>query len=148
MVENSDVLASPDQQNIKKLVQSALRRRRTAIVYAIARKLLTVFESSAPTMDTGTPAKGMVWKRIESLSQLRAQVGGRFQNLKQKWVAAGFPLREHRGDRKAEAQLDYDGWIELASWIGKQGYEVRLAPEDEQYLFEVRELEEPTREQS
>ena len=78
------------------------------------------------------------WQPIASLSQLRALVGGRFQNLKARWLTAGLPLRAHRGDREEEAQVDHDGWLELSIWINKQGYETRLSDEREEGLFQVR----------
>ena len=79
------------------------------------------------------------WTGIESLSRLRSVVGGRFQNIKKKWTDAGFPLREHRGDKWQEYTLDKDGWVELACWIAKQGFEARLTPESREFLFELRQ---------
>jgi hypothetical protein len=67
-------------------------------------------------------------------------VGGRFQNIKKKWVEAGLPLREHRGDRWKEFDLNKDGWLELVAWIGKQGFEARLTPESEEFIFQLRPL--------
>jgi len=81
------------------------------------------------------------WIAIESLSSLRNLVGGRFHNLKEKWIEAGFPLREHRGDKAGEVEVKKQGWIELTNWILKQGYEARLAPDREDCLFELRPLE-------
>lgn len=122
----------------KELVRAALQRRRQAIVYGLAEHFFArlEFQKSAPT--PSEVENGETWVGIESLSQLRSVVGGRFQNLKQKWVAAGLPLREHRGDRKGEATIDEDGWLALSVWINKQGYEARLVNDNENYLFEVR----------
>lgn len=80
------------------------------------------------------------WQPVESLSRLRALVGGRFQNLKARWLDAGFPLREHRGDKDDEYQLDEAGWLALTRWVAKQGYEARLAPEKEGVVFELRKI--------
>lgn len=79
------------------------------------------------------------WIEIESLSRLRGVVGGRFQNLKNRWVAAGFPLRAHRGDKSADYELNSEGWVELSNWILKQGFEARLTPEKPEVIFELRE---------
>lgn len=78
------------------------------------------------------------WVAIESLSALRAVVGGRFQQLKERWVEAGFPLREHRGDRQQSAEFNEAGWVELSRWIVKQGFEVRRAQEGEEFFFKIR----------
>ena len=48
-------------------------------------------------------------------------------------------MREHRGDSGGEYQLNQEAWIELSNWIYKQGYEVRLTPDREDCLFELRE---------
>ena len=85
---------------VRALVRSAMLRRRQAITFAVARRFAECFHSSALTVTDSPSQNESGWLRIESLSQLRATVGGRFQNLKQKWVEAGFPLREHRGDRE------------------------------------------------
>lgn len=131
---------SPDEaERVVTLVKRAMDRRRQALVHELARVWYrwmreqgsTGAESPRPTDDNG-------WTRVESLSQLRALVGGRFQNLKEKWVAAGFPLREHRGDRSGQKVLDYDGWVALALWVQRQGFEVRLATESDAWLFEIR----------
>lgn len=80
------------------------------------------------------------WTGIESLSRLRSVVGGRFQNLKKRWVNAGLPLKEHRGDQNLEYTLEEEGWVELTNWILKQGYEARLTDIQTGYLFELRPL--------
>lgn len=122
------------------LVTKALARRRQAILYALANRIYEVISTRSEPLGSVLSMGETGWTRIESLSQLRAAVGGRFQNLKQKWITAGLPLREHRGDRKLEANISYEGWIELSGWISKQGFEVRLAGEGENFLFEVRRL--------
>lgn len=132
---------SIDSDKIVKLVERAMEHRRQAIVYECARlwhKWMQSHEPS-PRREAGT-ARDLPWTHIESLSQLRAKVGGRFQNLKEKWVASGFPLREHRGDRSGQKSVDYDGWVALALWIQRQGFEVRLAADADPWLFELREL--------
>jgi hypothetical protein len=81
---------------------------------------------------------GDEWVKITSLSQLRALVGGRFQQLKDRWVAAGFPLREHRGDRSKGATVDEAAWLDLAVWISRQGFEARRDASLSDELFAVR----------
>ena len=126
------------QSALQRTMQSALRLRRQAIVFSVAREMYSIFQEIGiqfPAVD-GLRAQG--WSRIESLSRLRAIVGGRFKNLKEKWVGAGFPLREHRGDREERGSVNGDGWLELSSWIARQGYEVRLAEASDSWLFEIR----------
>lgn len=129
---------SPDA--IRSLTAQALERRRQAIVYTLARRFAELFGQHAGGVETAAGAELGGWTRIESLSQLRAVVGGRFQNLKQKWVAVGFPLREHRGDKSAKSDVNAEGWSELSVWISRQGYEARLGGPEDTWLFEVRKL--------
>ena len=134
-----DQVAQKTEIELKELVQDALHLRRRAIVYDLAKRFYTLFDSiDAAGLTTANEEHDSPWSEIASLSQLRAVVGGRFKNLKEKWVAAGFPLREHRGDRSAGAELNYDAWIELSAWIHKQGFEVRLASDERACFFEVR----------
>lgn len=83
-------------------------------------------------------ASDAAWIGIESLSRLRAVVGGRFQNIKQRWVDAGLPLKEHRGERTESFTLDQEGWVTLSSWIASQGFEIRLTPDRRDQVFEIR----------
>ena len=99
-----------DEGYIKNIVQMAVQRRRHVLVYHIARRLFDVV-SIDERSDNEEAAEGLEWHKIASLSQLRSLVGGRFSNLKQKWVASGFPLREHRGDREGTAELNYNEWV-------------------------------------
>lgn len=105
--------------------------------------LVQLFLDRAGTQSTLPVAPGdeRVWTGVESLSRLRALVGGRFQQLKQRWIDAGLPLRAHRGDRTGRVEIDRDGWLELAAWIQKQGFEARLTNEISEFLFEVRSLQ-------
>ena len=119
-------------------IARAVELRRQAIVVALARKLYRSLKEQA--LQLRSDSRGDGWIRIESLSQLRTTVGGRFQNLKQRWVAAGLPLREHRGDRSVKAELDREGWIELVGWMERQGWEASLATDEEDWLFSVRSL--------
>lgn len=137
--EVEEVPAGRHRTDSKTLIDDVtehLERYRYLFVEALESKVLD-FLSSA---DTGTsqPHSDKEWIGIESLSRLRSIVGGRFQNLKQKWTEAGFPLREHRGDKAGEFEIDQRGWLELSAWILKQGYEARLNPSKAEYLFEVR----------
>lgn len=124
---------------LRQLVRRSIERRHQVLVYEMAKKYQSVFgdkhfESAAEE------AGGDAWVRIESLSRLRALVGGRFQNLKDRWVRAGFPLREHRGDRSGKKNFDFQGWVQLSAWIHKQGFELRLAEEAQPWLFEIRKV--------
>lgn len=88
------------------------------------------------------PSESIEWEQIESLSQFRQIVGGRFQNIREKWIASGFPLRRHKGDREQDYEIVPEGWQLFADWILKQGYEARLGSNADPYLFEVRTLQE------
>ncbi len=121
---------------IEEVVREAFDRNRELIVHDLKRRLggmvaAEVTPGAAPQDDTG-------WQEIESMSRLRSLVGGRFQNLKERWTQAGFPLKEHRGDRGAEYKLNELGWLELSNWISQQGFEVRLRPDKADCLFEIR----------
>ena len=80
------------------------------------------------------------WFPVVSLSQFRTLVGGRYANLKLKWLGAGFPLRAHRGDRDEEATVDAEGWRALVEWIRHQGFEARLGLPEMGVLLELRKL--------
>jgi hypothetical protein len=140
----SNVKSDEDIENrineLRSMVHHAVGLRKQAIVYGVAQKLFDAFQSVCENATMSVVQGKGSWVRIESLSQLRAAVGGRFRNLKEKWTGAGLPLREHRGDRTGKANLSFDGWVELAAWITKQGYEVKLAGDDEPWLFEVRRI--------
>ena len=125
---------------VRNLVRRAIERRRRAIVYEIARRCRALITAETKNGAGGVSAADTAWMRIESLSGLRTHVGGRFQNLKERWVKAGFPLRDHRGDRTGQKNIDYQGWIELASWINKQGFELKLAEPEQPWLFEIKKI--------
>jgi len=140
---SADEAESAEVTDVRSVVQSALERRRGAIVYRLAERFSALLKRGGVTelSEDSEVEVDRPWTKIESLSQLRSTVGGRFQNLKQRWVEAGFPLREHRGDRSEKPQLDEDGWVELVRWINQQGYEARLAADKDPWIFEVRTRE-------
>ncbi len=78
------------------------------------------------------------WLEIDSLSRLRGVVGGRFENLKNKWLAAGFPLKESKNSKYEPFKVDQNGWLELSTWISNQGFEARLNPDKKEILFEIK----------
>lgn len=125
-----------EKELVGDLLLAGLKRRREVLVVEMARRFYSALLNHTPAGGGAESDEG--WLRIESLSQLRATVGGRFRNLKQKWVEAGFPLREHRGDRSESGEVRTEGWMSLADWVTKQGFDVRLAPPGESWLFEVR----------
>ncbi len=128
-----------DRDALRQLVRRSIERRRQVLVYEMAKKYQSVLGNRQFEAAT-EEAPDDSWIRIESLSRLRALVGGRFQNLKDRWVRSGFPLREHRGDRSGKKNFDFQGWVELSAWIHKQGFEIRLAEEQDPWLFEIRKL--------
>lgn len=120
-------------------VARALADREAALLAGMVEKLSAagIGVAAAPVLE-GQNGKG--WLAIESLSALRNLVGGRFHNLKERWVEAGFPLKEHRGDKTQKFEVNKQGWVELSNWIMKQGYEARLVLDREDCLFELRSV--------
>lgn len=116
-------------------IKEALRRRAPFFSTLLLKKLERL---DLQRKQKEAPATSEKWIGIESLSQLRALVGGRFQNLKERWLSAGFPLKEHRGASEAQATLDPDGWRDLSQWILTQGFEARISTKGTSYLFEVK----------
>jgi len=126
------VLAELERSFVK-----GLESRHDLLSYEIEKSVragLKAFLASA----RAAPAKNE-WVGVESLSRLRNLVGGRFQNVKRKWMKAGLPLRAHRGDRLRDFELDEKAWIDLTSWILKQGFEVRQT-DNSDFLFEIKPL--------
>lgn len=120
------------------VITQVFRERRAQYVLSIAQRLAT--SVARPTAEKYDELEGSTWVGVESLSQLRALVGGRFQHLKQRWMDAGLPLREHRGDRSGRAKVSAEGWAELSSWTMKQGFEIRLEPDGAEHLMRVRRV--------
>ena len=132
-------------QNYEEVLLKGLEARRKIFVYEIADRIHRHYQVPKSGDTSSGKLAESVWLPIESLSSLRATVGGRFQQLKERWVEAGLPLREHRGDRSAGAVIDQKGWIELTNWMLKQGFEARSVTEkvtesENEVLFEVRKL--------
>lgn len=121
------------------VIHKVFAARREAFVLETMEKLrgasITVTQPSLPSLEE-------VWIEVESLSRLRSVVGGRFQNIRKKWLESGFPLREHRGDKQEDYELIQEGWVELSNWILKQGYEARLTPEKVGCVIELRKTSE------
>lgn len=117
-------------EQIRKLVKDFVERRRHVLVYSLAQAL----ESKVSDESDTAP-----WIEISSLSQLRSIVGGRFKNLKDKWLESGFPLKEHRGDQKLVSEVHFEAWLRMLSWINKQGYDARLCEDRDEVFFELRE---------
>ena len=126
------------QDFFEKALSDAFTQRKDYIVHELTRRLVDV-EVLANKGEREDEVEE-TWIGVESLSRLRSVVGGRFENIKKKWVGAGFPLREHRGDKKKSFKLDDKGWIELSNWILKQGYEARIAHDSNDHLFELRSV--------
>ena len=116
-------------------LDSVLLERRDFLVQGALKKLTTALEGRSVLAGK---ASAKDWVDVESLSSLRTLVGGRFASLKKKWVEAGFPLRQHRGDKAHDYKIREEGWIELAAWIAKQGFEAKLAGPDEDCPIKIR----------
>ncbi len=132
------------ERAVDEVIECSLARFHDALVYQLREHFQRSGSPAGNVSHTGHGSgeaglrQSGEWVGIESLSRLRSVVGGRFQNIKKKWTEAGFPLREHRGDRIKRFAINDSAWIELSSWILKQGYEARLAPENSDFLFELR----------
>jgi hypothetical protein len=118
-------------------VRSTLQSRRPFIVAELRRRIGSQITASSEAQ----AGRDESWSDIESLSRLRGIVGGRFQNLRDRWIAAGFPLKEHRGEKSEPVDVNQEGWIELSNWIMKQGFECRLTPSKSNCLFQLRKVE-------
>lgn len=119
---------------VERITRQALSERRELFVHEIARRI----GSMAAQQLVDSSSEG--WQPVESLSRLRSIVGGRFENLKARWLGAGFPLKEHRADTPAQVTVIENGWIELSNWILIQGFEAKLASDRNDCLFLIREL--------
>lgn len=119
------------KKRVDGLIRQVFKERREFFVSQIKNKLGDLASKNGSTVE-------FEWQGVESLSQLRSIVGGRFQNLKERWVNAGLPLREHKGDRESVPKIDQQHWLELSSWILKQGFETRLAQSEVDHLFEIK----------
>ncbi|MCB0339149.1 MAG: hypothetical protein KDD53_06075 [Bdellovibrionales bacterium] len=141
-IENFKIPADEGSKEYLRMVESvvtnAFSSQREFLIHSLT-QLLVESEYGASQPETSGCFSKEEWTEIESMSRLRSTVGGRFQNLKERWLQAGFPLREHRGDKDSDFKVDDLGWIELSNWISKQGYEVRLCPDKANCLFEIRQ---------
>ena len=120
---------------------SSILVRREPIFVAETAAVLAEYLSAAKVANAAVEQTSAPWVVIASLSQLRAEVGGRFDNIKKKWLDAGFPLRDTDKDGNAACKVDANGWNELNAWLIKQGYEARLCAGGSKAYFEVRKVE-------
>lgn len=118
---------------IERVIRDSFELQRPFWVETVRQQLeLCGFGGSSPAADNES------WTGVESLSRLRSIVGGRFDALKRRWLSAGLPLREHRGSKVGEFEIEKAGWLDLTSWINEQGFEVRLCERGSEHLFELR----------
>lgn len=135
----SSIVTERDIEPLKAIVQSSIERDRELLVHGVVSALRPlILSKQSGGSDVGLKPPSEEWIGIDSLSRLRAEVGGRFQNLKDRWIEAGFSLKEHRGDRSQKVEINKGGWLELSNWISGQGYEVRLVSDRVGTLFEIR----------
>lgn len=135
----ADYLSAVSQENqrfIDGCVRQMFEERADFFVYEIKEKLRRALTNISPEIEEQTAE----WIGIESLSRLRAIVGGRFQNLKSKWLSVGFPLRDSKNEKVKPGKFNQKGWLDLSQWILAQGYESRLCNEGGEYLFELRKI--------
>lgn len=120
------------------VVKGVFARRRDYYIDSLARRIIAV--GGTVVGEKGKTNTLATWTKISSLSGLRTLVGGRFANLKERWMAVGFPLRD-ASEEGVKGRVNRAAWLELANWIEGQGYAARL-PEDSSdgTLLEVRPL--------
>ena len=134
-----DKVADLRQESVTTLLRQAFSRVRDEAIFQLSENLAAAVGSAS--VEGGATSAAENWLPIHSLSEIRKVVGGRFQNIKNRWVDAGFPLREHRGDREGEFSLNNDGWMRFRSWILEQGYEARICERSGSgALFEIRKI--------
>lgn len=134
----SEALLEHTVSSFEAYLREAFGARRDIFVFEIIKQLRR--EQFAGPRAAVEEAGDGGWTDIESLSKLRNVVGGRFENIKRKWVGAGFPLREHRGDKAGSFEVNSEGWVELSNWMSKHGYESRLRPDRAECLFQIKPL--------
>ncbi len=136
--ELSEILLEDTIRSMESCLRQAFKQRRDVFLSEILKRLRqSGVGGGAP--GRATEVEGG-WVDVESLSKLRNLVGGRFENIKKKWVGAGFPLREHRGDKSGGFELSQSGWVELSNWMSKHGFEARLCPDKPECVFQIRQL--------
>lgn len=133
-----DNIVDSSNEFFENVVDEVFAEKRSFFVHSIAQKIKEL--ELLPAVSTEQAEEEREWIQIESLSRLRSIVGGRFQNLKQRWVSAGLPLKKHRGDQVVEFEVSEEGWLELSTWILDQGYEVRVSSSKTASLLELRPL--------
>ncbi len=117
-------------------IEDVFKKRRGVYIDQLAKIILR--QPGAKTVERAQQAE---WVGIVSLSGLRTLVGGRFSNLKEKWLAAGFPLKESKADEKQSYTIVKSAWLELVDWIEGQGFTARLPPDKGSgILFEVQKV--------
>ena len=131
------------KDDLREIVADAVERRRHVLVYEMARQIRSSLDGlSIAQGESSKSVEDSEWIQVVSLSQLRSIVGGRFKNLRDRWVAAGFPLRAHRGDREEKGEVSEEAWNELKNWIENQDFLVRLGTSEDRFLFELKKLKE------
>lgn len=126
------------EPQLRALVREAIELRRHALVFQAAEIWEELLRGVQVVEERVNQPQ---WRPIASLSQLRGLVGVRFQKLREQWVAAGFPLREHRGDRPIRPEIDEPAWQEFVAWLQGEGFLVRRATPESEAFFEISKQE-------
>lgn len=131
----TDVVAS-SRALLTKVVEEAFSQNREYLLSQIER---TLGQAPRANETEVVSANNLAeWIAVDSLSRLRALVGGRFESLKARWQGAGFPLKRKKGDKISDYQIIESGWSELEGWISKQGFSARRRVDLEDRLFEIK----------
>ena len=134
----AEAIMAEEFQFVEDVVGEAFTRRRSLLIQG-TRERLSHAEKIAP--NSKSTESNTDWILIESLSQLRKVVGGRLEILRDRWVKAGFALKEHRGSKICDKVADGEPWREFSLWLLEHGYEAKLAAAEAEHLFEVRKVE-------
>ncbi|MDZ4786969.1 MAG: hypothetical protein SGJ02_12925 [bacterium] len=126
-----DGVVKTDSALVVEALNEAFKRNRDFLVHELSRRFSEI--------NTAVPSQieSNEWIEVDSLSKLRGLVGGRFETLKARWQAAGFPLKRKKGDKISDYQVEENGWLELEGWIAKQGFRARRRSDKEECLFEL-----------
>jgi len=109
---------------VEQVVSAAFAQKRAVILRSMYNEWSAVLNAEEGETSSKS-ASAVGWEEIVSLSSLRKIVGGRFQLLRERWMKAGFPLKEHRGtvlDADSSSRGNPD---EFFSWLDSQGFLVR-----------------------
>lgn len=136
MNKSTDDIINSRSEVLKKAIRKAFEDNRDYLLFKF-NQLLSSTKSNNQEIEYSAESD---WLAIDSMSKLRAIVGGRFDTLKSKWVAAALPVKQKKGDEIPEFSVDLSGWSELENWLMKMGYKARLRSDLSDRVFEIKKM--------